>query len=635
MKMQVVAVSHSSPQWINIRGKRTYSSIIHTPLTAADDFIQLDPESGIKNNHSAAHNAQVYIFFAHHYDYWSETLNIPRQTWDWCHWGENITFRCSDVNITEADFYLGDVWSVGSQVQLQVCGARVPCFKLSWRCGQKDTWLQDLANSGKCGVYLKVLTGGRIYPGDIAQLSRRAVDSPLVDCATITRTAFADAVSTRSTMDLLVDHPELLDMNKLLFRRKLSMLHDQSLVGKGAWKGWRRLSVARVVEETSSIKSFHLTAIEMGDKGSLAVFLPGQFLTVRLPNGLIRCWSISVYPHNDHRESPRTYRLSIRKSGEASTWMHEKCSPGTVLEVQPPAGTFCLDWSPQFPARQVYMSAGIGSTALMAMFSAHLQHQAMQRAPAIWLHVSKDLESMPFRQELEDLLQTDVAQDLGVSVYLFFTACSQRECDAISQQLSHGRPKTLISVRPGRPTYKGLQRIFSESYFMDPLRITPIEVEGKFSTAYLCGPTGFERSMRESLSKLDVPDAMILSESFSGTQSSAPSKVRRARITFRRANKIITWKASKTADETPGDNGELSDGAEDIANTTLKSGPVPTLLELAEEVGLAPDFGCRTGVCGACEQKVCKGKVTAGLQPGGAVRICVARPATEDVEIDL
>ncbi|KAL2204242.1 PK beta-barrel-protein domain-containing protein-like protein [Sarocladium strictum] len=627
MKMEVVAVSYSNPQSLNIRGNQTSSSIIHKPLTTPNSFIELDPKYGIKNNKSAAHNAQVYIFFAHHYDYWTQTLNIPRQSWDWCHWGENITFRC-DPKIAEADFHLGDVWTVGSsKVQLQVCGARVPCFKLSWRCGQKDSWLQDLAKSGKCGVYLKVLTGGRIYPGDVAELSRRAVDAPLMDCATITRTAFADALSTRSTMDLLVDHPELLDMNKLLFRRKLSMLYDQSLVGKGSWKGWRRLSVARVVQETSTVKSFHLTA----DQESLAAFLPGQFLTVRLPNGLIRCWSISSYPRNDHRESPKTYRLSIKRSGKGSTWMHENCSPGTMLEVLSPSGQFCLDWSAQFPQRQVYISAGIGSTATMAMFSAHLQHQAMQRAPAIWLHISQDLESMPFRQELEDMLQTDMAQDLGVSVYLFFTRCDQHECDAISQHLSHEKRVKSISVRPGKPTHRDIERMLSEPYLMDPLKITPFEVQGRFSTIYLCGPTGFERSIRESLKKLDVPEEMALSESFSGAQPPTPSKLRRARVTFQRANKTITWKAPTNPGQTPYENEELANRAED----NLKSGPGPTLLELAEEVGLTPDFGCRTGVCGACEQKLCKGKVTAGLQVGGAVRICVARPATDDVEVDL
>lgn len=616
-----------------MRGKRIYSSIVHTPMTAPDEFIELDPVSGIKGNKSAAHNAEVYIFFAHHYDYWSERLNVPREKWDWCHWGENITFRC-DRNMTEADFNLGDVWKIGREVHLRVCGSRVPCFKLSWRCEQKDSWLQELASSGKCGVYLKVLQGGRIYPGDTAELLSKAVDAPLVDCATITRTAFADTVSTRSTMNLLVDHPDLLDMNKLVFRRKLSMLHDQSLVGKGSWKGWRRLSVAKIVEETSSIKSFYLAAVETADTQSLAAYLPGQFLTVRLPNGLIRCWSISVYPNNKQRESPRTYRLSIKKAGKASTWMHENCSPGTVLEVHSPAGTFCLDWSPQFPGRQVYMSAGIGLTPMMAMFSAHLQNQAMQRAPVIWLHVSKDPKSMPFRQEFEDMLQTNVAQDLRVVVCLFFTGCDQSECDAISQELSREGSKISISVRPGKPTYEDLQRIFSEPYLMDPLMITPFEVEGRFSTVYLCGPAGFEEVMRESLGKLDVPDAMILSESFSSAQPPGPPKVLQARVAFRRANKTISWKARKTADRMPDENEELTDGA-DAGNNSYGSGPGPTLLELAEEVGLAPDFGCRTGVCGACEQILCKGKVTAGLQPGGAVRICVARPGTEDVEIDL
>ncbi|KAF4345366.1 flavodoxin reductase family [Fusarium beomiforme] len=638
-RMDVVAVSHSVPQWLNIGGKRIYSSIVHTPFASPDKFIELDPMIGVKGNESAAHNAEVYIFFAHHYDYWSERLNVPREEWDWCHWGENITF-CSDPTMTESDFHLGDVWKVGSQVHLQVCGSRVPCFKLSWRCGQKDSWLRELAGSGKCGVYLKVLKGGRVYPGDTAELLRKATNAPLVDCATITRTAFADALSTRSTMNLLVDHPDLLDMNKLVFRRKLSMLHDQSLVGKGSWKGWRRLYVARVVEETPSIKSFYLRSTEDSGLRSLAAYLPGQFLTVRLPNSLIRCWSISTYPDDDQREAPGMYRISIRKAGKASTWMHEKCSVGALLEVQSPAGAFCLDWSPQFPGRQVYVSAGIGITPMMAMFTAHLHHQAMQRAPASWLHVSRDAHSMPFCQELQDLLRTDAAQDLGVSVYLFFTKYNQAECDALARKLSQDKgPKVTIVIRPGKPTYEDLRPIFSEPYFMDPLRITPLEIEGRFSTVYLCGPTHFEEGMRASLAELNVPDAMVLSESFSGARPSGPPKVVQAQVMFRRSKKTVNWRMgsdNKPKNQTPNGSVKVPRTADDSHGTyKLEPGPGPTLLELAEQVGLAPDFGCRTGVCGACEQSLCKGKVTAGLQPGGSVRICIARPGTEHIEIDL
>lgn len=634
--MRVVAVSHALPQWLDLGGRRVQTSILHTPLTQPTDSIVVESTGGIEGNAPAAHNGEVYVFFSHHYDYWTEKLGVSRQAWDWCHWGENITFEC-EKEITEADFLLGDIWQVGKSVMLQVCGSRVPCFKLAWRCGQKDSWLQDLAATGKCGVYLEVLQAGRIHPGDIANLISRKFEVPAVDCATITRTAFADALSTRTTMDLLVDHPDLLDMNKMVFRRRLTILHDQALVGKGSWKGWRQVRVSRVVDECPDIKSFYMVPVrDDPDEAPLAAFLPGQFTTVRLPNGIIRCWSLSAYPDETDRKAPHFYRVSIRKAGMGSTWMHDQCTPGTLLDIRAPSGAFCLDWSPSFPGRQVYASAGIGITPVISMFRAHLQHQAMRRAPAVWIHVSRNLEGLPFRKELEELLAHPAAQELEVQVFLFLTGTSQEECDTLMTKLfTIPKTKTRLRVHSGRPKKDHLRALFTEPYVMDPLRITPIEMEGKFSTVYICGTTGFERSMKEILEDLQVPDSLVLSEAFNGDRTAAggASSPEESEVRFTKSGITATWKKGNTGQRKVNRCG--TERAEEAERTLTFNDDGSTLLELAEQLGLAPTFGCRTGVCGACEQTLCKGKVAGGLQPGGVVRICVARPASEKVEIEL
>ncbi|KAK5994234.1 Acetamidase [Cladobotryum mycophilum] len=516
--MEVVAVSQAEPQWLDIRGQHVQTSIIHVPLTNRNDSILVESSRGVEKNFPAVHNAEVYAFFAHHYDYWSEKLGVARQAWDWCHWGENMTLHCPQLS--EADFHLGDVWRIGKDAILQVCGSRVPCFKLAWRCSQKDSWLQELAATGKCGVYLKVVQGGRISPGDKAVLLSKRSHAPLLDCATITRVAFADAQSTRSTMHLLKDDPDLLDMNKLIFRRKLSMLYDQELVGKNTWKGWRQVRVLTVVEESLDIKSFHLVAASKiaGQENleDLASYLPGQFIIVRLPNGLIRPWSLSSYPIESNRASPEQYRVSIKRDGKASSWMHDYCAPGALLDIKAPSGLFCLDWSPQFPGRQIYVSAGIGITPMMAMFCAHLQHQAMQRAPAVWIHVARNYESVPFVDELTSLLSRPEAQELTVPVILFLTGSRSEDCAAVEDLLaSKCGTKVTIKVYSGRPTVQSLDNLVSNPYFMDPLRITPIQIEGRFSTVYICGTPGFEASIRGIFATLGIPDAMILAESFS------------------------------------------------------------------------------------------------------------------------
>jgi len=390
--MEVAAVSCGNPQWIDINGVRTRTSIIHT----ISDCITLESGGAINGNYTAVHDAPVYAFFTHHYDYWREKLGVTNEIWDWGHWGENITFR-TDQYTDEYDFNLGDVWKVGTEVLLQVSGARVPCFKLAWRCGQKDKWLKELADTGFSGVYLRIMKGGTIHPGDRAELIRKFDKTATV--AQISQLAFDTSLETKDTLNLLVKEPHLLPMNRDGFLRKLSRIHDDELMKKNHWKGWRTFRVAKTVRHCDDIKSFYLRPL---DKQPLGTYLPGHFLTVRLPNGLIRNWSISDWPDHD---DPNHYRLTIKNAGEASNWMHTRCTSQTNLFVRVPSGRFILDWSPMLPLRQVYLSAGIGLTPIVAMLKAHLKHFSMRRAPATWIHVARDEYSFP-RELLEEILES-------------------------------------------------------------------------------------------------------------------------------------------------------------------------------------------------------------------------------------
>jgi uncharacterized protein len=59
-----------------------------------------------------------------------------------------------------------------------------------------------------------------------------------------------------------------------------------------------------------------------------------------------------------------------------------------------------------------------------------------------------------------------------------------------------------------------------------------------------------------------------------------------------------------------------------------------TLLELAEAVGLAPVFGCRSGICGTCATRITSGSVEYVEEPlahcdEGQVLLCCSVPANE------
>ena len=109
---------------------------------------------------------------------------------------------------------------------------------------------------------------------------------------------------------------------------------------------------------------------------------------------------------------------------------------------------------------------------------------------------------------------------------------------------------------------------------------------------YLCGPSLFMNSLYSGLTGIGVRPDRIHYESFGpGTvlkpeiskkpvDAVQPASAVSVRVRFVRSEAEATWE--------PG-NG--------------------TLLEFAEESGLAPAFGCRSGICGTCKTRIITGAV--------------------------
>jgi ferredoxin-NADP reductase/MOSC domain-containing protein YiiM len=563
-------------------GHRVHSAIVRRPRDGPLTFV---PGRGIQGHESAAHNAEVYAFFAQHYDRWSAQLGIPRKDWDWCHWGENLTLRVPP-GLDENSVRLGDRWEFAGGVHLEVCGARVPCSRLAWRLGQPDAWLNELASTGCCGVYLRVVRGGEIQAGDAGWLVQTRESAPCV--ATITRCAFAkDSPSVRSDIARLLSEDVLQEMNRGVMRAKQTMFKDQELRSMRGWKGWRPFRIRGAEVESADAKSFYLEPV---DGKPLPVYVPGQFLTVRLPNNLQRCWSLSDWTSESE---PPHYRITIKKVGPASTWLHEASSTDTLtLEACAPSGRFVVDRTMYFANRQVYISAGIGITPIFTMLQSHLTHPELRKAPAIWIHVTRDASTFVFRNQIPDLPR-------DFRKIIFFT-----------------RPRPGIDVlgrdfdATGRPDESYFKNLLGISYMLNPMNIKPIPLEGRFSHFYVCGPRSFEADVRAHLMNCRVPPSLVHSESFELSEgpNEVAADVERATVVFGRSGKRAVWSRDDPC----------------------------FILELARRAGLEPAYGCTQGICGSCTTRLVKGNVSRGLQEDGeSVHICVAYPATENVEVDL
>jgi ferredoxin-NADP reductase len=117
---------------------------------------------------------------------------------------------------------------------------------------------------------------------------------------------------------------------------------------------WRRFRIARITKESSTIKSFHL---EAADGAGLPLYKAGQHLPIRLAVAaggapLIRTYTLSAAPSDGY------YRISVKREGRVSQFLHEHTAVGDEIEARAPLGDFVVNPHERRPL--VLLSAGVG-----------------------------------------------------------------------------------------------------------------------------------------------------------------------------------------------------------------------------------------------------------------------------------
>lgn len=581
MPGRVVAVSVARPRWQEMYGRRVFSSIIRAP--SADPL--LFAHGGPEGNETAVHTEEVFAFFAEHYDHWAARLGIDRADWGACHWGENLML--SGLPGEDA-LRIGDRFRIGEAL-LEVTSPRIPCFKLSWRLGQPESFLKDLIASGRIGCYLRVIEPGRIAAADEARLERPAADA--ISVLALSRLLHDPDIADLDILRRVLATPGLGGQASGMIRKRLAFLTDGRLSARGRWQGWRRFEIASITREARDIASFGLRPL---DGGPIGGYRAGQFLTVRLPasaGGAVRSWSLS-----DYDQQGAGYRISIKREpmGSASRWMHDGAQVGDRLEVRPPSGRFLLDRSGFL--RTVLISAGIGVTPMIAMLKAHAE-RGEEAPPLLWVHVTRSGEAHGFAAEVDAQL---AAMPRAVR-RVFYSAPAAGDVPGKRHD------------RTGRLDGDAIAEMLGESYALSPFG-RPIELTGEHSDFYLCGPRSFEEDIRRALIGHGVSPDAIHSESFgaSGLAADGPPAPEEAEVHFAGSDRALIWRRD-----------------DDL-----------TLLELAEAAGVAVESACRAGICGTCEVALRAGTVryraTPAAEPAdGRILLCCTQPASARLEIGV
>ncbi|MDZ4137776.1 MAG: 2Fe-2S iron-sulfur cluster-binding protein, partial [Erythrobacter sp.] len=354
---------------------------------------------------------------------------------------------------------------------------------------------------------------------------------------------------------------------------------EQRLAAEALRSTWRPFRVARIVEESSVIRTLHL---EPADGQGIIAHRPGQHLAIRVrPEGskgpVIRTYTLSSAP------SDGFYRLSVKRQGLVSQHLHDLGS-GYVIEARAPAGSFTIDPLESRPA--VLLAAGIGVTPILAMLRSVVFEGLRKRRirPTYVFQAARTLAERAFDAELAEL----VAEARGAIrlVRVLDDAAGAR--DGVDYEAVGRIDATLLRA------------------------VLPFDAYD----FYMCGPPPFMQGLYDQLSEIGVPDTRIHAEAFGPASitrklpelvaSLPPPAANPVPVVFKMSGKETRW--------------------------TPTSG---TLLELAETLGLTPDFSCRGGSCGTCAIKVLAGKVTYLERPSAKVAvdealICCAVPAATE-----
>lgn len=350
---------------------------------------------------------------------------------------------------------------------------------------------------------------------------------------------------------------------------------------------WRPMKVARIVDESEAIRSFHLVP---DDGAGLLPHKAGQHLPIRvtLPGSekpVIRTYTLSVAP------SDAVYRISVKRDGVVSRHLHDTLRVGDIIEARAPNGTFTIDAREKRPA--VLLAGGIGITPMLAMLRNVVYEGLRTRGirPTVLFYAAHSKSERPFDRELEAIVE---AAQGGVRVVRVLSDPEGAE-EGVDYDVA------------GRIDMAMLGRFlpFSDYDF------------------YLCGPPLFTQALYDGLRGLNIADERIHAEAF------GPSSLVR---TLPVAAPVSSWPPPSTKPVPVA----FMDSTKE-ARWTPESG---SLLDLAEARGLSPEFSCRTGSCGTCKTRLLAGKVTYLREPTapleeGEVLICSAAPAEGEDRIQL
>ncbi|WP_405134589.1 2Fe-2S iron-sulfur cluster-binding protein [Nocardia sp. NBC_01388] len=337
------------------------------------------------------------------------------------------------------------------------------------------------------------------------------------------------------------------------------------------------LRVSAVINETADSCSLVFDVPE--DLRERFSYLPGQFLTLRIPSdrtgSVARCYSLASSPHTDDKP-----KVTVKRTvdGYASNWVCDNLIAGSEIEVLPPSGIFTPK---NLDTDLLLFAAGSGVTPIMSILKSAL---ARGSGRVVVVYANRDHASVIFANELRELA---------------------------------GKHPQRVVVIHWLEHLQGLPSV-------DALATLTAPYAGY--EAFMCGPKPFMDCVHDALAQLGVPRSRTHAEIFNSLAGDPFADVAPAEITAEEAADAATVEV-----ELDGETHELSWPRSQ------------TLVDIMLSKGLDVPYSCLEGECGSCACTVLDGEVEMGnseiLDPediaNGYILGCQARPVTDHLKIQF
>ncbi|KJZ78251.1 hypothetical protein HIM_02289 [Hirsutella minnesotensis 3608] len=308
--------------------------------------------------------------------------------------GEN--FVTSHMN--ERNVCIGDIVSVGDQCLLQVSLPRQPCFKLNHRFSIKN-FAPVTYQTSRTGWYYRVFREGTVNAGDKIRLVERKWPQWTIE----------------RVQEYLHRDKDNLDMNKQLadvealgeesrsqFRKRVAMASKAARPEEQ--DNWKDFKVISRKMETHRVVSLVLeAAIPLPDH---EIKLPGAHARIKLPNGLVRSYSVVSSGNNMFNISDKLeFGIALdERSRGGSRYLHEQAKVGDILQI----GRITVDVDPATSAsHHCFIAGGIGLTAFLASI---MSMRSINFSCKVHYAV-RSAQDIPFRDRLEPCNQNIIYYD--------------------------------------------------------------------------------------------------------------------------------------------------------------------------------------------------------------------------------